>query len=133
MPRKIGREWIATLTHVYNCMVSSVTGFSPYFLVFGHTPRIPLDVGMSVMLIEQGDSSHQNYVQKLRAWLEWAYWIARENNQKESERHRKYYDCKFKCMSLRPDDLVLVHVKAPTGDHKIADCWEATPHRVLSQ
>ena len=36
-------------------------------------------------------------------------------------------------MSLRPDDLVLVHVKAPTGDHKIADCWEATPHHVLSQ
>ena len=36
-------------------------------------------------------------------------------------------------MSLRPDDLVLVHVKAPTGDHKIVDWWEATPHHVLSQ
>ena len=36
-------------------------------------------------------------------------------------------------MSLRPNDLVLVHVKAPTGDHKIADQWETTPHHVLSQ
>ena len=36
-------------------------------------------------------------------------------------------------MSLRPDDLVLVHVKAPTGDHKIADHWEVTPQCVLSQ
>ena len=36
-------------------------------------------------------------------------------------------------MSLRPDDLVLVHVKAATGDHKIADHWEVTPHHVLSQ
>ena len=36
-------------------------------------------------------------------------------------------------MSLRPDDLVLVHVKAPTGDHNIADHWEANPHHVLSQ
>ena len=36
-------------------------------------------------------------------------------------------------MSLRPNDLVLVHVKAPTGDHKIADRWEVTPHCVLSQ
>ena len=26
-----------------------------------------------------------------------------------------------------------MHVKAPTGDHKIADQWEATPHYVLSQ
>ena len=36
-------------------------------------------------------------------------------------------------MSLKPDDLVLVHVKAPSGDHTIADQWEETPHRVLSQ
>ena len=36
-------------------------------------------------------------------------------------------------MSLRPDDLVLVCVKAPTGNHKIADQWEVTPHHVLSQ
>ena len=39
----------------------------------------------------------------------------------------------MKCMNLRPDDLVLVHVKAPSGDHKIADQWEETPHQVLSQ
>ena len=36
-------------------------------------------------------------------------------------------------MSLKPDDLVLVHAKAPSGDHKIADQWEEAPHRVLSQ
>ena len=36
-------------------------------------------------------------------------------------------------MSLRPDDLVLVCGKAPTGDHKIADQWEGTPHCVLGQ
>ena len=31
-------------------------------------------------------------------------------------------------MSLKPDDLVLVHVKAPSGDYKIADQWDETPH-----
>ena len=35
-------------------------------------------------------------------------------------------------MTLRPDDLVLVCVKALTGNHKIADQWEVTPHHVLS-
>ena len=88
---------------------------------------------MGVMLPEWGDSSHPNCAQKRRVQLEWAYQIAHENNQRESEWHRKYYDCKLKCMSLRPDDLVLVHVKAPTGDYKIADHWETTPHHVLSQ
>ena len=72
--------------------------------------------------------SYQNYVKKLRARLEWAYQVAHENNQKESEHHKKYYDKRMRCMSLRPGDLVLVHVKAPPGDHKIADQWQKTPH-----
>ena len=85
---------------------------------------------MGLTLIEQGNNSHQNYLQKPKTWLEWAYQIACENNQKESECRKKYYDRKMRCMSLRPNDLVLVHVKAPTGDHKIADRWEVTPHCV---
>ena len=97
--KKNWQEWVATLTHAYNCTISSVTGFSPYFLMFGHTPKIPLDVDMGVTLIEQGDNSHQNYVKKLKAQLEWAYQIACENNQNESEHHKKYYDHKMKCMS----------------------------------
>ena len=28
------------------------------------------------------------------------------------------------CMSLKPDDLVLVCVKTPSGYHKIIDRWE---------
>ena len=31
------------------------------------------------------------------------------------------------------NDLVLVHAKAPSGDHKIADWWEDTQYWVLSQ
>ena len=36
-------------------------------------------------------------------------------------------------MSLRPDDLVLVHVKGPSGCHKIIDRWEDKKYQVLSQ
>ena len=60
--KKNWQEWIAMLTHAYNCTTSSVTGFSPYFLMFGCTTKIPLDIEMGVTPIEQGDTSHQNYV-----------------------------------------------------------------------
>ena len=36
-------------------------------------------------------------------------------------------------MKLKPDDLVMVRVKALHGDHKIADQWKDTPHQVISQ
>ena len=39
----------------------------------------------------------------------------------------------MRCMKLKPDDLVMVRVKALTGDHKIADQWEDTPHWFIGQ
>ena len=33
--KKNWQEWVTTLTHAYNCIVSPVTGFSPYLLIFG--------------------------------------------------------------------------------------------------
>ena len=54
--------------------------------------------------------------------------MAQENNQKESECHKKYYDKRMWCMSLKPDDFILVYAKAPSGDHIIADQWEEMPH-----
>ena len=119
--KKNWQELVATLTHAYNCIVSSVTGFSPYFLMFGRTPKIPLDIEMGVTLIEQGNASCQNYVKKLQARLKWAYQKAQENSQKESECHKKYYDKRMRCMGLKQDDLVLVDAKATSGDHKVAD------------
>ena len=59
--------------------------------------------------------------------------MAQENNKKESECHKKYHHQRMRCMSLKPNDPVLVHAKAPSGDHKIADRWEDIQHRVLSQ
>ena len=89
--------------------------------MFGRTPKIPLDIEMGVILVEQENMSYQNYARKLQDRLRWAYQKAQKNNQKESEHHKKYYDKRMRCMTLIPDDLVLVHVKAPSGDHKIAD------------
>ena len=77
---------------------------------------------MGVTLTEQqGDMSYQNYARKVNARLESAYQVGHENIQKESEHHKKYYDKQMRCMSLKPDVFILVHVKAPSGDHKIAD------------
>ena len=34
---------------------------------------------------------------------------------------------------MGPDDLVMVRVKALTGNHKIVDQWEYIPYRVIDQ
>ena len=72
-------------------------------------------------------------MQKLHSKLQWAHQKAQENNKKESECYKRNYDQKMRCMKLEPDDLVMVRVKALTGDHKIADQWEDICHRVIDQ
>ena len=39
--KKNWQEWVPTLTHAYNYTVSSVTGFSPYFLCLDELQRYP--------------------------------------------------------------------------------------------
>ena len=131
--KKNWQEWITTLTHAYNCAVSPVTGFSPYFLMFGRNPKLPLDIDLGIPTMEQEPTSQQNYAQKLCSKLQWTYQNVQENNKKESEHHKRYYDQKMRCMRLEPNDVVMVRVKALTGDHKIADQWEDIPHLVIDQ
>ena len=101
--------------------------------MFGRIPKLPLDIDLGIPMGEQEPTSQQNYAQKLHSKLQWAFQKAQDNNKRESECHKRYYDQKMRCMKLEPDDLVMVRVKALTGDHKIADRWEDTPHRVIDQ
>ena len=101
--------------------------------MFGRTPKIPLDIEMGVTLMDQEPESYQNSAKKLQARLKGAYQKAQENNRKEPECQKRYYDQKMRCMSLKPDDLGLVHAKAQSGYHKIINQWEDIQYRVLSQ
>ena len=65
--KKSWSEWVATLTHAYNCTMSQTMGFSPFFLMFGRIPKIPIDVEFGVTLPDLSDTSQQNYTQKLKA------------------------------------------------------------------
>ena len=114
-------ELVSMLTHAYNATMCHAAGFSPFFLMYGRIPILPIDVEFSVMVPDITHASHQNYAEKLKARLKWPYKVARENNDWEAARHKQYYDQKFKCMKLVPGDLVLVRVKAFGPDHKIAD------------
>ena len=100
-------EWVNTLTHAYNATMCHVTGFSPFFLMYGKIPILPIDVEFGRALPDLSHASRQNYVEKLKAQLKWACKVAKDTNDHESARHKKYYDLKYKCMKVVPGDLVL--------------------------
>ena len=127
------QDWVSTMTHAYNCTRCETTGFSPYFLMFGRVPRLPIDIEYGVTQPQLVEKSRQNYARKLRARLNWAYKVAKESNEKESERQKRYYDKCVRCQKLEPGDLVLVKQKGSSGNYKIDDKWELNPYRVEEQ
>ena len=52
-------------------------------------------------------------------------------NLKESERQKRYHDCKMRCQKLIIGDVVLVKEKGSSGNYKINDKWEVNPYTVL--
>ena len=125
------QEQLPTLVHVYNCSHSNATGFSPFYLMFGRHPMLPIDVQFGVRTPDIIASTSHGYIQKLQRRLEWAYKTANVINQKESECSKKWYDWNVKCTKLEPGDLVLVRQKAFKGKCKISNRWENIPYHVI--
>ena len=106
------QEWIPILVHAYNCSTSSVTGFSPYFLIYGRQPKLPIDIEYGVTLDESYNDC-KSYADKLQHRLKWAYEAPQKSIDKESARFKRYYYKKYKCASLQEGDLVLICVVKP--------------------
>ena len=42
--KKDWKNHVSAMVHAYNCTKNAATGFSPYYLLFGREPRLPVDV-----------------------------------------------------------------------------------------
>ena len=91
-PKEKWQDWVATLTHAYNCTRCESMGFSPYYLMFCRVPRLPINIEYGVTQPQLMEKSRQNYARKLRSKLNWAFNIAKETNDCEALHQKKYYD-----------------------------------------
>ena len=127
LPKENKSEWknhIGTLVHTYNCTQNSATGFSPYFLMFGRQPHLPVDVALSLASHTIMEPNTSKFVQKIRECARWAQKKAEAFQAKEVQRHKCNYDKRSTAVALEVGDMVLVHVTAFKGHHKIQDRWE---------
>ena len=125
---------LSSMTHAYNCTQHPSTTYSPYFLMFGRQPRLPVDFEMGLPVDILGDNcSKTRYVQKLKQRLNFAYKKAKEMSQKQAQKYKSSYDRKAKGSQLRENDTVLVKMVAWKGRHKIQNKWEPSEYIVIEQ
>ena len=87
--KKDWKSHVPALVHAYNCTRNAATGFSPYFLLFGREPRLPVDVEFGLQRGSQrGSPGKSNYISQLRRRLNFAHRKARHMAQRQQARHR---------------------------------------------
>ena len=90
LPEKEKADWKAhlnSMTHAYNCTQHPSTTYSPYFLMFGRQPRLPIDFELGLPIEVLGDNcSKIKYVHKLKQGLNFAYKRAKEMLEKHAQK-----------------------------------------------
>ena len=128
------KSYLAPLVHAYNCTRNDATGYSPYYLMYGRHPRLPVD--MYLGLDPRGESegpSVGKYVDNLRKRMDCAYKLASEKSGKLDARNKDKHDNRLKDNTLEPGDRVLVRNVGVQGKHKLGDKWGKYPYIVVSQ
>ena len=128
------RKWDESLNkmiHAYNCTKHEATGYAPYYLMFGRTPRLHIDL---VFDLNCAKGDYNTYVQNWQQDMKEAYQIAQQNAKKTTERAREYYNKRVSGGVLQPGDRALVrNLTERGGPGKLRSHWKDVIHVVVDR
>ena len=116
----------------YNATRSLITGYSPYFLMFGHQPRLPVNLLFPTVRRDENSRTTDEYVTSLYDKLKSALALARDTAILEAQRQKRLYDRKAGAVELHLGDKVLVKLDAFRGQwRKLKNRWGDALHMVV--
>ncbi len=130
------RRWpryLSQLVYAYNTTVHQSTGRTPYYLMFGREPRLPIDFVLGVEAEEEGESSVEEWVREHQELLEGAYDHVRRRLESRRQLRDQSHESKVTDTGIEEGVLVYTRNHAVKGRNKIQDTWDSTLYRVVQQ
>ena len=123
-------ELIRHIVHMYNTTCHIVTWVTPYFLMFGRSPQLPIDHLLNRLPAQW----NVDYVQQQHELMERAYKLVSQRQNVTALKEEKRQKLKEKTVSVvKMGDRVLLRRDAFTGRHKLKDKFDETPYVVVAQ
>ena len=127
MIMKMDPKWPSHLGPIliaYNATWSLITGYSPYFLMFGRRPRLPVDLLFPTIRWDENSQTTDEYVTSFYDKLKSALVSVRNTAILEAQRQKRHYNHKAGAVELHPGDKVLVKLDAFRGQQrKLKNRW----------
>jgi hypothetical protein len=121
-------RWLAELPHVIwgiRTQVSSATGFSPFFLVYGPEAMLPTDITFEaprIQFYEKGEAEQTRRIDLDS--LEEQRLAAVMGQARHDQQLCRYHDHNVRETSFNVGDLVLRHIRKTDDMHKLSAPWE---------
>ncbi|XP_073669631.1 uncharacterized protein [Paramisgurnus dabryanus] len=130
LPPEKKRRWpehLAELVHACNVTPHATTGYSPYYLLFGVHPHLPVD---SLLGHEQPVDRKQDWLVVHQERLTEAHKKAREFAEHKAAERLAPLNDKVYCPLINVGQQVYLRHR-PLGRNKIQDSWSPTVYKVI--
>ena len=108
----------------YNATRSLITVYSPYFLMFGHRPRLPVNLLFPTVRQDENTQTTDEYVMSLYDKMKLALASVRDTAILEAQRQKRHYNSKAGVVELHLGDKVLVKLDTFRGQRwKLKNLW----------
>ena len=132
-PASRKRDWHSCLPQVlysYNTTPHQSTGESPFYLMFGQEPRLPVDFLLGRVCDPVGGEIHE-WIQEHQTRLQLAFEGTQERLKVAAERRKKNHDHHVRDAPLKVGQSVWLRDHGARGRHKIQDLWCPVVYRVV--
>ncbi|XP_056314361.1 retrovirus-related Pol polyprotein from transposon 412 [Danio aesculapii] len=133
LPYSKKSDWPCCLPQVlfaYNTTPHQSTGESPYYLMFGQEPRLPIDFLLGRVREPLAGSVH-GWIVEQQDRLQVAFEGARERLGAAADRRKARHDLQVREAPLKEGQLVYLRDHGVRGRCKIQDLWSSVVYQIL--
>ncbi|KAK3741917.1 hypothetical protein QZH41_011072 [Actinostola sp. cb2023] len=132
--KKRWHESVNKVVHAYNCTKNDATGYSPFYLLFGREPRLPIDEILGTSPDNASPHSYSAYTKKWEETMRQAYEASMKRVSYIRNNSTAYKTRGVRATELRPGDRVLVrNLSERGGPGKLRSHWEKNIHVVIDR